>query len=67
MLDNSSLLARRSRILTAFEPFHCRKSNIRSGKGRKKPVSCTKSNIAARDIAAWDEGSDAKERYWTAH
>jgi len=51
MLDKSSLLNRRSRIRRALGPFHCRKSNIRSENGRKAPVPCTKSNIAARAVA----------------
>jgi len=72
MLDRSSLLARRSRIRKALGPFHCRKSNIRSGKGQKELVSCTKSNVAAQAMrgtgrTTWRRSAAAggDVAYWT--
>ncbi len=54
MLDISIHFAYLSRIRNAHGAFQWRKSNIRSENGQKEPVSCTNSNIAARD----------HERYW---
>jgi len=64
MLDISGHLVRRSRIAHLTGLFAWKKSNIRSVKGEKSPVSCTTSNRAARGqvgywtdyMTAWQHG-----------